>query len=138
MASKDLTNHELPLSRRPDNAAVSLDLVRVQRTAESALALSVTASGLDDKEIYIPLGIDAGHWSRIKKGEAGFPPNKVREFCHLVGNTIYPEWIAYQVGCQLVMIQSEAERKAEEAIKRAQDAENQVRLLRDILSGKAA
>ena len=92
-----------------------IEIVHAQKNAEAALSLAVSTSGLDDKEIYIPLGIDPGHWSRIKKGEAGFPPNKMRDFCQLVGNTIYPEWIAYQVGCQLVMIQSEAERRAEAA-----------------------
>lgn len=93
---------------------------------------------MDDKEIYIPLAIDAGHWSRIKKGEAGFPPNKMREFCSLVGNTIYPEWIAYQVGCQLVMIQSEAERRAEKAEARADEAEKKLAWALEVLNGRAA
>lgn len=129
---------ELALVRKPLKSGVPIELVHAQKTASAALSLAVQASGLEDKEIYLSLDIDPGHWSRIKKGEAGFPPDKMRDFCALVGNTIYPEWIAFQVDCQLVVIQSEAERRAEEATKRAEDAENQVRLLRDILAGKAA
>jgi len=133
-----MTNHELALVRSPEKASVPIDLVHAQKSAEAALSLAVPASGLDDKEIYLPLAIDAGHWSRIKKGEAGFPPNKTHEFCKIVGNTIYPEWIAYQVGCQLVMIRSEAERRAMEAEARATKAEDQVEMLKGLLIGKAA
>ena len=31
----------------------------------------------------------------------------------MVGNHIYVEWLAYQIGCGLVMLKSEAERRAE-------------------------
>lgn len=133
-----MTNHELALVRRPASINVSIELIRAQKTASAAISLACQVSGLDDKEIYLPLGIDPGHWSRIKKGEAGFPPDKTRDLCQLVGNTVYPEWIAYQVGCQLVVIQSEAERRAADAEKRAEDAEAQIELLKGLLIGRAA
>lgn len=133
-----MTNHELALVRRPTRSSVSLDLIHKQRTAEAALSLAVATSGLDDKEIYLALRIDAGHWSRMKKGEAGFPPNAMRDFCDLVGNTVYPEWIAYQVGCQLVMIQSEAERRAEAAERERDEARSEAELLKKLLVGRAA
>ena len=133
-----MTNHELALIRTPLRSSVSLEMIHLQRTAEAALTLAIATSGLDDKEIYLSLDIDAGHWSRMKKGEAGFPPNKLRDFCKLVGNTIYPEWVAYQVGCQLVMIQSEAERRAELAEKERDEARNEAELLKKLLIGRAA
>ena len=46
--------------------------------------------------------------------------------------------IAYQVGCQLVEIQSEAERRANEAERRAAEAEAQVAMLKGLLVGRAA
>lgn len=113
------------------------DLVRKQKTAAAAFALACSVSGLEDKEIYLTLAIDAGHFSRIRKGEAGFPPDKTAEFCALVKNTVYPEWIAYQVGCALVMLKSEAERRAEAAEERARAAEAENRLMRQLLQGKA-
>lgn len=128
---------ELPLSRFPDAADVPMELVRRQANAAAAFCLSVQASGLEDKEIYLPLGIDAGTFSRIKKGEANLPADKEPDFCRVVGNMIYPEWRAYQLGCTLVMIKSEAERQRDEAEKRAEDAEAKVRLLKEILAGKA-
>lgn len=134
VASKDMTDQsELALAREPVRADVSVEMIRRQRTASAAFSLACSASGLEDKEIYLALGIDPGHFSRIKKGEAGFHPDRMREFCALVGNRIYPEWIAYQVGTTLVMIQSEAERllDAERARATALAAEN--RLMRELL-----
>lgn len=108
---------------------VPLEVVHAQRSSASAFSLACQASGLEDKEIYLSLGIDAGHFSRIKRGDAGFPPDKLASFCRLVGNNAYPEWLAYQVGCTLVMLKSEAERRAENAEARANDAEKKMAYL---------
>lgn len=132
-----MSNLELPLSRSPSMNSVPLGVVRAQKTSGAAISLACHASGLEDKEIYLSLGIDAGHFSRIKKGEAGFPADKLRDFCNLIGNTIYPEWLAYQVGCQLVMVKTEAERRADEAEARAKNAEAQVAMLKQLLIGRA-
>lgn len=132
-----MTNHELPLSRRAIRADIPISLVHAQQSAASAFSLAVQASGLDDKEIYLSLGIDAGHFSRIKKGEAGFPPDKMRDFCALVGNIIYPEWIAYQVGCGLVMLKTEAERRADEAEKALAKEREVNKILKELLLGRA-
>ena len=127
---------ELALSRVADTAEVPIEMIRKQRSSGAAFSLACTVSGLDDKEIYLSLGIDAGHFSRIKKGDNGFPPDRLAEFCALVNNTIYPEWIAYQVGSTLVLIKSEAERRAEVERKRADKAEAENALLRSIVMTK--
>lgn len=108
---------------------VPIELIRVQKTAAAAFTLACTASGLDDKEIYLALGIDAGYFSNIKKGKATLQADLVADFCKLVKNTVYPEWQAFQVGCTLVMIKTEAERRAEVAEKRAQEMEMKYRVL---------
>lgn len=129
---------ELSLSRPPASAAIPAELVRAQRQSAAAFCLACQASGLDDKEIYLPLNIDSGTFSRIKKGEANFQLDKLRLFCVTVGNQIFADWIAYQVGCQLVMIQSEAERRAEEAEKALADERLKVKVLTAALHGRAA
>lgn len=128
---------ELALSRRAAATPIPIDIVRAQKTAAAAFTLSCSASGLEDKEIYLPLGIDAGYFSNIKKGKATLQADLVAPFCELVGNTIYPEWQAYQVGCTLVLIKTEAERRAEEAERRAAAAEAENRLMRQLLQGRA-
>ena len=129
---------ELPLSRAPQNVIVPIEMIRAKKTAAAAITLACDASGLEDKEIYLALGIDAGYFSNIKKGKATLQADLVRDFCRVVGNTAYPEWQAYQVGCTLVMVQTEAERRAEAAEKRAAEAELKVRVLMESFHARSA
>lgn len=141
MASKDLQNLQqaaLPLARKPQNVDIPIALIQTQRNFSAAMSLAIQACGLDDKELYLALGIDAGHWSRIRKGEAHFPLDRMSEFCDLIGNRILPEWIAYQVGCQLVMIESEAERLLRHERDAREEAEKQVAMLKSLLVGRVA
>ncbi|EEO27683.2 hypothetical protein [Oxalobacter paraformigenes] len=113
---------------------VPIELIRAKKSAGAAFTFACDSSGLEDKEIYSELGIDAGYFSNIKKSKATLQGDLIKPFCKIVGNTIYPEWIAYQVGCTLVMTKSEAEQRLEEAEKRARDAERKLRALSDIIS----
>ncbi|KTT15842.1 hypothetical protein [Pseudacidovorax intermedius] len=129
---------ELPLARKPNPVRFPAELVRSKKTAAAAFTLACDASGLEDKEIYLALGIDAGYFSNIKKGKATLQADKVKDFCQLVENTIYVEWHAYQVGHALVLLKSEAERRAEVEKKRADDAEMKLRVLMEALAGRMA
>lgn len=129
---------ELALSRAPNHVEVPKAMIRAKKNSGAAFSLACDSSGLDDKEIYLALGIDAGYFSNIKKGKATLQGDLVRDFCKVVGNTIYPEWLAYQVGCALVLIQSEAERRAEAAEKRADEAERKYRTVVEALHGRTA
>lgn len=141
MASKELRpddgQGELTLARRAEPNTVPVEMIQRQKTAAAAFALACQSSGLEDKEIYGALGIDPGYFSRIKKGEATLQADLVAVFCELVANRIYPEWIAYRLGCTLVQIKSEAERRAEAAERRAAEAELKVRVLTEVLGGRA-
>lgn len=127
---------ELALSRSPQNVDVPIEIVRARKNKGAAITLACDASGLDDKEIYLQLSIDKALFSRIKSGSANLDDDLMAKFCSIVGNRIYPEWMAYQVGCTLVMIKTEAERRAEEAIKRAEAAEAENKLMRQLLAGR--
>lgn len=128
----------LDLSRRAEPNTVPIELVRRQRSAGAALSLAITSSGLDDQEICDAIKVDAGYLSRMKKGQATLQGDLVAPFCDMVGNRVYPEWIAFQVGCTLVQIQTEAERRAAAAERELQEEREKVRLLTEIIQGKAA
>ena len=113
---------ELALTRRPQQADVSSEFVRSRKNAGAAFTLACDASGLDDKEIHLSLDMDAGTFSRIKSGKNTLNADLVSRFCRVVGNTIYVEWLAYQVGFGVVMLKTEAERRAEEEAARADEA----------------
>lgn len=109
MASKDLSQLDLPLARQPACAAVDMVLVLKQPTKLAAINLCIQLSGLEDKEIYSTLGIDAGQWTRIKKGEAHFPDNKESDLMRLCGNTVPLVWAAAREGYCLTPFKTELE-----------------------------
>jgi hypothetical protein len=140
VASKELQRHdgqaELALTRRAEPNQVPIEMIRRQKTAATAFCLAIQSSGLDDQEVYRCLGIDAGYFSRIKKGEATLQADLIQPFCDLVNNRIYAEWIAFSVGCQLVQIQSEAERLLEAERARRIEAERENKLMKNLLTGR--
>jgi hypothetical protein len=129
---------ELPLARQPARVEVPIEMVWSKRTAGAAFTLACDVSGLDDKEVYLALDIDAGYFSNIKKGKATLQGDLIAKFCGVVGNTVYPQWIAYQIGCGLVMLKTEAERRLEAAEARAVDAERRLQFATELLRGRAA
>lgn len=114
MGSKNLRSvdaqEELPLRRRLVTSPVSPQVVQAQPSFRAALRLAANASGLEEKEIYLPLKIDAGHWTRIMNGDANFPDDKIEAFMDLVENEIPLEWLAFRRGKGLHMLEGEAER----------------------------
>jgi hypothetical protein len=129
---------DLVLTRKANSVDVPIEMIRAKKSAGAAFTLACDASGLEDKEIYLALGVDKGYFSRMKSGTATLDADKVREFSQIVGNVIYVRWMAYQVGYALVLIKTEAERRAEEAEARAATAEAENRLMRELLKGRAS
>jgi hypothetical protein len=113
---------------------VSPDIVHLQKSSSAAFTLACNASGLEDKEIYLALGIDAGYFSNIKKGKATLQFDLIHKFCELVDNKILPEWIASTLGCTLVMTETEGERRAKIAEDRYKASETENQLMRKLLS----
>lgn len=140
MASKELNRDdgqgELALTRCAEPNDVPMEMVRRQKSSGAAFALACQSSGLEDKEIYSGLGIDPGYFSRIKKGEATLQADLVKPFCDLVNNRIYPEWGAYQLGCTLTQLKSEAERQLELMQKALADEKTKVRILTEAINGR--
>lgn len=129
---------ELTLTRNADFNSVPIEMIRAKKNSGAAFTLACDSSGMDDKEIHMSLGIDAGTFSRIKKGANTLNADQLTSFCRVVGNTIYPEWLAYQVGCTLVMIQSESERLRAEAVTALEEERMKNKLLMQLFQGKAA
>lgn len=107
-----------------------------QPTFTAAIKLAANVSGLEEKDIYLELKIDPGHWTRILNGDAHFPVDKLNAFCDLVSNEIPLQWWAWQRGKGLHMLESEAQR-----LLRLKDEENEKlklenKILREIATGK--
>src|SRR5690348_18445307 len=81
MKSSVLPNHAAPqISLRLVHVRQNVDpaLVVAQPSFLGAIKLCISLAGFDaDKQVYRELDIDAGHWSRILRGEAHFPVDKL-------------------------------------------------------------
>lgn len=126
----------MTLIRPAQKVDVPLELVRSRKTQGQAFTLACDYSGKEDKELALELGIDAGTWSRLKSGTNTLSGDRMQEFCRAVGNTALPEWVACQIGCTLVVIKTEAERRAEIAEARALEAEQKLAWAMDALKGR--
>lgn len=142
MKSKELsqaeTQRELDLFRQPERNDAPLEMIRKQQGSGAAFTLACSSSGLADQTIYEFVGIDAGTFSKIKKGLATLQADDLPKFCYAVNNYIYPEWCAFQIGRTLVEIKTEAERRADAAEKRAADAELKVKTLLETFQVRSA
>lgn len=140
MASRNMTTDDnqgdLGLRRRADPNTLPIELIRRQKSGAAAFSLACQSSGLEDKEIFGELGIDAGYFSRIKAGTATLQADLVAPFCRIVANTIYPEWQAYQLGCTLTMLKTEAERQADELRAQLATTTRENLLMKQLLIGK--
>ena len=129
---------QLALSRRAVVTDIPLSLVIAQTCMSSAIALCIQAAGLQESEVSLSLGIDAGHWTRIKKGDAHFPLNKLNDLMDLCGNHVPLTWLAHSRGYGLVLLKDEAERQRDEAEKALEQERQKTQMLMELLKGRAS
>lgn len=133
----------LPMAKQPIQE-IDHALVRRQPTMLSAVKLCISMGGLEaDKEVYMPLGIDAGHWTRIMRGEAHFPIDRLPDLMDLCGNEAPMLWLVDIRGYDLHSLrpkETETARKlrlAQEEIERLQaERHAERRMLSEILTGR--
>ena len=111
------------------------EVVHRQPSLLAAIRLAVQASGLDEKQVFIPLKVDKASWSKIMSGQFNFPTNKYCEFMELVGNDIPLRWLAFKRGYKLERLLSDVE--AENASLRAEleEAKKEMAIVRKWLKG---
>lgn len=133
-----VTHHqpELPLARRPAITDVPLDIVMRCRDLLAAINLCIEVSGLDDKEVALTLSIDAAQWSRIRKGEAHFPPRKLAALMDLCGNEVPLVWLARARGYALVQIETETQRQLREERERSAELAKRLEWAESVLRGR--
>lgn len=96
MGSKSLHQLELLASKpQPHVEEVSIATIRRRPTLLRAWHLAQEISGLEDKQVYGPLQIDASHWTKIKNGSASPPADeRFLQFMDVVHNEVPLMWLA--------------------------------------------
>jgi hypothetical protein len=99
----NLSQREMPfLAAVKGPAEVPFEFVKACGSELEALNLCINLSHLADETIRDHLGIDKGHFSRIRKGRGNFPPNKRVALMELCGNLAPVQYEAWRVGRDLV------------------------------------
>jgi hypothetical protein len=140
LPSKDSTrvaDRQLPLVEHGEPVSVDPALVHRQRSMLGAIALCMQAAGIADKEAHLALDIDAGHWSRIVKGDAHFPLDRLGPLMDLCGNEAPLEWLAHSRGYRLEPLETELQRQLREQREARESVEAENRVLRELLVGRA-
>jgi hypothetical protein len=130
------------MSMRTQETQVRPEDIARQPSLSGALALSAAAAGLDlEKEIHIPLHIDAGHWTRMRTGTAGIQWKQLAAICDLTGNDAPILWMLHQRGYDLHSLrkrENEVERELREAREALEAERDRTRILTEILHGRIA
>ncbi len=104
-----------------------------------ALELCAGAAGYDlDKELQQELGVDKGHFSRIKNGTEGLKIDKFFHIMDFCGNDAPLMWLAHQRGYDIGLMrkrESETEIRLRKEQERADAAEAELKILRKYVSG---
>jgi hypothetical protein len=129
----DSTNlRQLGLRLSSQNAvSVDFDSVCRQKTFNAAIVLCVQSSGLDRKQVYSALGVDAATWSRIESGQAHFPVNKLEQLMDLCLNEAPLMWLIHARGYDWSSVrrkQSEVEKALTEMQQENADLKRLLRL----------
>jgi hypothetical protein len=138
--SVDAPQIPLKLARAPQ--ALDASLVIAQPTLLAAIKLCISLGGFEgDKQVYSALGIDASHWTRIHRGEAHFPVDKLPALMDLCGNEAPLIWLAHSRGydpASLRKLETETERALRVANEALEAERVKNRVLIEALHGKVA
>lgn len=132
---------QAPLPLKGPESSVRVEDISRQKSLSGALAVGAAAAGLDlEKEVHIPLGIDAGHWTRMRSGAAGIQADSLFAICDLFGNDAPILWLLSQRGWDLHSLRKrETETEAALRLERENSARLQLKLdaLTEALTGRA-
>lgn len=87
---------------------VPVEFVKACKDELAALNLCINLSNLSDEVIREELGIDKGHFSRMRKGRGNFPANKRLHLMAICGNRAPVQFEALHLNCDLVEKSKEA------------------------------
>lgn len=119
---------------QPEQHDISLEFIVSRPTMLHALNFAQEVSGIPDKQIADALDLDTAQLSRIKSGNAHFPPNKLAAFMRTTGNTIPLQWLAHTMGFELKPLRSELEKQVEQLRSELEESRREGQLMRSLIT----
>lgn len=114
----ELLQVDLPFGPKPSPADVSDEILRRITDIKGAIQLSISASGLLDKQVASQLKLEKAQFSRMV-GANYFPAEKLDELREVCGNNIVQRWWPLKSGMKLEPLLSTVEQElaAEKALR---------------------
>lgn len=113
-----------------------------EKSLGGAIELCAKAAGFSlDKELQLVLGVDKAQFSRWHSGQEGIVWPKFSRLMDVCGNDAPLLWMLHQRGYDIGALrkrETELERELRVERERAEKAEAENRLLRNLLTGRAA
>lgn len=113
-----------------------------EKSLGGAIELCAKAAGFSlDKELQLALGVDKAQFSRWHSGQEGIVWPKFTRLMDLCGNDAPLLWMLHQRGYDIGALrkrETELERELRTERERAEKAEAENRLLRNLLTGRAS
>lgn len=141
MDSNDRQQFELLPKSEPYIQPITPEIVQSIRRRPTLLAAWNYAQDfacLEDKQVYMELGIDASHWSKIRKGHAS-PPADERfvRYLDVVRNEIPLVWLVESRGYDFLSLRKHRDDKDRRIAELEQQLADQQRAIRLLVEAKA-
>jgi hypothetical protein len=98
---------EMPFFAAVDMRQSNQDHIALM-TDTGAMRVSIQESGMDDYEAADSLGISHGYMSKVLHGTAGLYGRRLVKFMQVTQSLAPLQWLAMQVGCEIVRKDSRA------------------------------
>ncbi len=136
-ASKDL--RQLDLGLKPAMTGLPEEIISKPATWRKSILMTADIAGLTDSQAADAMGVAQEMWSRLKTDpRTGVNPDRLEAFMDNCGNELLLHNLAWRRGYWLMQRETETQRllRIEREAREKAEAEN--KLLRDLLTGRAA
>lgn len=104
---------QVPMPFLSEVRARQADPAHIAAMADTgAVRYAIQSSGHDDYEVAEALGISPGYMSKVLHGTAGLYGKRLVRFMQITGSLAPLQWLAEQMGCDVVQRSSQAARIA--------------------------
>jgi len=107
-------------------------IVARQPSLQRAIVTTADMAGMEDKQAADACGLDPATWSKVKSGQANFPPTKLRNYQQRCGLWLPLQWLARDCGFGIVKLESALERE-NRLLREERDAEREKRIYAESL-----
>lgn len=113
-----------------------LEKIAEIKTLLQSIRACIFHAGLTDKFVYMELGIDSSHWSKMLQGLSHFPPEKLIPLMNLCQDHTPLHWLALQSGFEIRPLPKALEEQIKKLSQEVDDKDKEIEYLKSLISVK--